>query len=209
MSSLPIRSPRVARGYTVVEVLLAMTVLIIGASGVMSMEKASMQGNLDARKTDVATNIARMWMDRIEKDAMSWTLPSPSVAGSSNYGNALLLNHVTGNWFLPTDYLPAVAPLASISPGFDILGRDVATVGALPKAVFCVHLRETWLANNSASPTDSLLRVELRVVWPRGISTSTYAPPLCDSTSVTTVNPDPSLYSTLYMVTAVRANGLQ
>lgn len=205
------RRPR-SRGYTVVEVLLAMTVLIIGASAVMSMQKASLQGNLDARKTDIANSIARMWMERIQKDAMSWTLPSHSQQGlPSNYARAPLLGHVNGTWFLPTDYLPATAPNASISPGFDILGRDIPTVAGLSSALFCVHLRETWLATNTANVVDNLMRVELRVVWPRGISTTTYAPALCDANSAQTLNPnypDPSLYSTLYMVTAVRANGL-
>jgi hypothetical protein len=140
---------------------------------------------------------------------MGWTLPSPSVAGASNYANAPLLGHVTGAWFLPTDYLLAVSPLASISPGFDILGRDIPTSAALGNAVFCVHLRETWLAQNAAAPTDSLMRVEMRVVWPRINASPTGAPSLCQAASVTTVSPSPLLYSTLYMVTAVRANGLQ
>jgi type II secretory pathway pseudopilin PulG len=198
-------------GYTVVEILLAMTVLMIGASGVMSMQKAAIQGNLDSRKTDVATNIARMWMERVQKDAMNWTLPSPSFASPSNYGNAPLLGHTTGLWFLPTDYLPPASGTAAISPGFDILGRDIQTVGGLSNAIFCVHLRENWLVQNAVTPTDSLMRVELRVVWPRGVivSTTTSAPTLCSVSAAATPNPNAELYSTLYMVTAVRANGIQ
>jgi prepilin-type N-terminal cleavage/methylation domain-containing protein len=189
------------RGYTVVEVLLAMTVLAIGASGVMSMQKASMQGNLDARKTDIAANIARMWMDRIEKDAMSWT-------NSGDFGNAPLLGHVNGTWFVPTDYLPAASGYASISPGFDILGRDVPTAAGLPNSVFCVHVREDWLAQNASDPADSLIRVELRVVWPRGIVNAA-APQVCTAGATPATSLDPTLYSTLYAVTAVRANGTQ
>jgi prepilin-type N-terminal cleavage/methylation domain-containing protein len=202
-----------ARGYTVVEVLLAMTVLTIGASAVMSMQKASMQGNLDARRTDVANGIARMWMERIRKDAMSWTLPSPASPGSaSNFASASLLGHAGTGWFLPTDYLPATAPFASISPGFDMLGRDVPTVAGLTSTtappIFCVHMSETWLVQNAVNPTDSLLRVDLRVVWRRGITTSTYAAGPCDTAVATAKIPDPSLYASLYMTTAVRANGL-
>jgi type II secretory pathway pseudopilin PulG len=191
-----------ARGYTIVEVLLAMTVLIIGAAGVMSMQKASMQGNLDARKTDIATNIGRMWLERIEKDSMNWTT-------LANLSNAQLLagaGTTVGNWFLPTAYLSPTGGNASMSPGFDILGRDIASASAVKNAFFCVHLRETWLSQNTVTPTNSLMRVELRVVWPRGIALDTYAPPLCDATTAATANPDPRLYSTLYLVTAVRAN---
>lgn len=204
------RSHGRGRGYTVVEVLLAMTVLIIGASAVMSMQKASMQGNLDARKTDIANSIARMWMERVQRDAMNWTLPSQAWPGqASNSGNAPLLSHANGVWFLPRDYFPATAPNASISPGFDILGRDAPTQTDLTSSLFCVHLRETWLAQNTANPADNLMRVELRVVWPRGIEPSKYAPPKCDVTSAQDLKPDPQLYATLYMVTAVRPNGLQ
>jgi type IV pilus assembly protein PilV len=201
------RGSRSTRGYTIIEVLLAMTVLTIGAAGAISMQKAAIQGNLDARKTDIATNIARMWMERIQRDSMSWTSSSPS-----NLGNAVLLGNATtsvGTWFLPF-YSAYAAPgggLASVSPGFDMLGRDVPSQSALTNAFFCVHLRETWLSQNTTTPTNSLMRVELRVVWPRGIAQDTYAPPLCDATSAATANPDPRLYSTLYMITAVRANG--
>jgi type IV pilus assembly protein PilV len=207
---------RPARGYTVIEVLLAMTVLTIGAAGVMSMQKANIQGNLEARRTDIATNIARMWMERIQKDAMGWTLPSASTPGASNYGNAPLLgfapsNGGLGSWVLPTVDLPAASGQASISPGFDILGRDIPTVAGLANAVFCVHLRETWLAQSTTNPADSLLRVELRVLWPRGISTESAAAP-CAAGVVANKNPqdpDPNIFSTLYMVTAVRANAIQ
>jgi type IV pilus assembly protein PilV len=200
------RGSRGSRGYTIVEVLLAMTVLTIGAAGAITMQKAAIQGNLDARKTDIAANIARMWMERIQRDSMSWTTSNPS-----NLGNAGLLGSATasvGKWFLPffSSYAAPGGGLASVSPGFDMLGRDVPSQAGLTNAFYCVHLRETWLAQNATTPTNSLMRVELRVVWPRGIAQDTYAPPLCDTTSATTANPDPRLYSTLYMVTAVRAN---
>jgi type II secretory pathway pseudopilin PulG len=204
-------SMRHARGYTVIEVLLAMTVLMIGASAVISMQKASMQGNLDARKTDVANGIARMWLERVRKDAMSWTTPGASIA-TSNFASAALLGHAGTGWFLPVDYLPATSGYASISPGFDLLGRDVQSVAGLTSTtnppLFCVHLQETVLASNATTATDNLMRVDLRVVWVRGIS-PTYAIGPCDTSVVTAKLPDPSLYASLYMTTAVRANGLQ
>ena len=48
------RRGRLGRGYTAVEVMLAITVLLISTAGVMAMQTASIQGNLDARKLDVA-----------------------------------------------------------------------------------------------------------------------------------------------------------
>ena len=61
-----------ARGYLVIEVVMALTVLAIGGAGVITMQKTSVTGNLDARKaTDVANSIARMWVERLRQDGMS------------------------------------------------------------------------------------------------------------------------------------------
>ena len=143
---------RLTRGYTAIEVLIAMTVMAIGAAAVMSMQKASVQGNLDARKTDVATNIGRMWIERIEKDSMGWTQ-------SSNFNSALLLNGAgvaLGNWFLPVAYASPAGGNAAISPAFDILGRDLPGQAPFSSAFFCVHLRTTWLSTNPNNQTKDL-----------------------------------------------------
>jgi type IV pilus assembly protein PilV len=194
-------------GYTVIEILLAMTLLTIGAAGVMSMQKASIQGNLDARRTDVAIAIGRMWMERIRKDAMAWTVP-----GGVSFNNAGLLSYSNGasanKWVVPSVYLPATSPLASISPGFDILGRDVPTVAGLTSATnppfFCVQLRESWVVGDNTT-VDGMIRVDLRVVWRRGISTSAFADSACN---VTTDYLDGSQYATLYLSTIARMNGV-
>jgi len=100
-----------------------MTVLAIGASAVMSMQKAAMQANLDARKIDMANSIARMWVERIRRDSMQWTLPSPANPTGTNFANAKLLSYVGMNWVLPPAYGGQTPP---VSPGFDIRGRDIA-----------------------------------------------------------------------------------
>jgi prepilin-type N-terminal cleavage/methylation domain-containing protein len=201
------REAAARRGYTAVEVLLSLTVLAIGAGAVMSMQKAAVQGNVDARKTDMANAIAREWLARIRRDATQWTLPTAGTAlnGVNNIANAALLSHVGNGWSLPDDY---VTQTPSISPGFDILGNDVPP-NASPPPVFCVHVQETWLVNNAGAPQDNLMRVDLRVVWVRGINLTSPVHSPCDKANVAQVqNPDPTLYQTLYMTTAVRENGL-
>jgi prepilin-type N-terminal cleavage/methylation domain-containing protein len=204
------RERRSARGYTVIEILLSLTVLAIGAAAVMSMQKASVQGNVDARKTDIANAIAREWMDRIRRDSTQWTVSTPATSadgggGTSNFTNASLLGHAGTGWFLPVDYVSNTPP---ISPGFDFLGNDIAPASALTGAAFCVHLSETWLVNNPSAPQDNLLRVDLRVVWSRGLDLNNSVPAPCDATIAAEPNPNPVLYQTLYMTTAVRENGL-
>lgn len=111
---------RAARGYTAIEVLMAMTVMAIGGAAVITMQKTSVTGNLDARKADVANAIARTWVERLQRDAMAWTLPGPDGAGSNLATNALIVGNILkspGQWFLPDQEIGA-----GTSPGFDILG---------------------------------------------------------------------------------------
>jgi type IV pilus assembly protein PilV len=205
------RSPvaaRASRGYTIVEVLLSMTVLAIGASAVMSMQKATLQGNLDARKTDMANSIARMWVERIRRDAMQWTLPSPANPTGNNFANASLLQYVgTGGWVRPDAYAGQTPP---VSPGFDLLGRDIPTAGLMPASggqppMFCVNIQETYLYTDTNN--NNLIRVDVRVLWVRGITAGASNP--CDPATTTSVTmPDPKLYQSLYLTTSVRANAL-
>jgi type II secretory pathway pseudopilin PulG len=214
-------SPR-ARGYTAVEVLMAMTVMFIGAAAVMSMQKTSVQGNLDARKTDIANNIARAWVERLERDSMQWTCPGPACPSSNNMANALLLNgNVTGLWFLPGMYMGSTPE--TMSPGFDILGRDLpraqlapSTATGWPGAEFCVNVRLTWLVPQTLPTEPGLIRADVRVLWPRGISGGTPATGFCDATTAALADPETSapatqhpFFHTIYMTTTLKEDPAQ
>jgi prepilin-type N-terminal cleavage/methylation domain-containing protein len=90
-----------ARGYTMIEILVSMTLLAIGAAGVMAMQKAAVQGHQDARQMDVANAIAREWMERLRRDAMMWTpdatkpgvVPPPNIAQAPTIQLATALVH--------------------------------------------------------------------------------------------------------------------
>jgi prepilin-type N-terminal cleavage/methylation domain-containing protein len=202
-----------ARGYTAVEVMMAITVMAVGSAAVISMQKASIQGNLDARKTDVANSIARLWVERIRRDAMQWTQPGPSfpVQPPGNIATAAILNfgvvNNAGTWFLPNQYLAAIPP---VSPGFDILGRDLPLADMTPSttpfvagALFCTNVRMTWL-----SPLSSLdlIRVDVRVLWPRGVGNAVPAGGVCANAVATSNAPDPLVFHSIYITTAVRGN---
>jgi hypothetical protein len=207
-----------------VEVLMAMTVMIIGASAVISMMKASVAGNLDARKTDVANGIARTWVERLQRDAMQWTCPSPACA-TSNMSNALLLGtHVTGTWFLPNDYMGTTTP-ESMSPGFDILGRDLpaqllppdVSKGGTgwPGAEFCVNVRLSWLVPQTTTEP-GLIRADVRVLWPRGIVAGAPASGFCDPTTGALADPETAVapnqrpfFHSLYTTTDVMESPAQ
>lgn len=204
-----------ARGYTAIEVLMAMTVMAIGGAAVITMQKTSVTANLDARKTDVANAIARTWVERLQRDAMSWTQPGPS-GGVSNLGNARILSTIgtsAGNWFLPIQEMGSVPE--TMSPAFDILGRDLP-MNEFQSADFCVNVRLSFLSG-PGQPQD-FIRADVRVIWPIGIINS--FPGFCTPTAglvdpntggagaKVDPNADPNapVFHTLYLTTSIREN---
>lgn len=212
------RSPApTSRGYTAIEVLMAMTVMAIGGAAVITMQKTSVTGNLDARRADVANAIARTWVERLQRESMAWTLPDSTGTGN-NIANAPVLNNIVqqaGVWFLPMQEL-ATNPL-TMSPAFDILGRDVP----LANADFCVNVRLSWLTQTNVPPGGDLIRADVRVIWPIGLINS--ITDFCNGNVASLDDPngamgvnvapgaDPSapVFHAIYLSTSIRENASQ
>jgi hypothetical protein len=198
-------------------VLIAMSVMAVGAAAVMTMQKASIQGNLDARKLDVANGIARMWQERLEADAMAWTQPNAGAPGVTNLSttNGALIAHGLatanrGQWYYPSDYI--INTTTPESYYFDILGRDLK-VNDVGSAVFCVAVRLTPLVAGSIATAPALVRADVRVLWLRGLGSS---PPsgqtFCGdgSDALQTIIPNEgTVYHSLYVTSALRENPAQ
>jgi prepilin-type N-terminal cleavage/methylation domain-containing protein len=202
-------------GYTMVEVMMGMSLLAIGAAAVISMQRASIQSNLEARKLDMANSIAREWLERLRRDATQWTLPTGTNT-TSNYGNALLLSTYlaigasqTTAWSYPSAYLASATVPDGVSPGFDILGRDLkatdilGTASVPSKAIFCTNIRLNWLVPNY------LIRTEVRVLWLRLLSSGANTADWCNQANANTVTGDTSHYHFIYAVSAVGKNPAQ
>jgi prepilin-type N-terminal cleavage/methylation domain-containing protein len=200
-----------SRGFTAIEVLIAMTVMVIGATAVMSMQKTSIQGNFDARRADVASSIARTWVERMRRAMMRWTQPTPA-GGVSNLPKVPLINaHTGGGWFRPSDdmipNLAAPGAVEAMSYAFDILGRDLATADAVaPNVEFCAEARLTPIG----VALENLYRLDVRVIWPRGIESPTAAPKnWCANTTALPDIIDPTMYHSIYVTTAIEENATQ
>jgi Prokaryotic N-terminal methylation motif len=203
------RSRLARRGYTAIEVMLAMTVLMIGSAGVMTMQKVAVQSNLDARKLDIANSIMHDWLERLTADSMQWTLPSNNISGAPNLVNTKWLSQPLGFWFLPA--LPGGYPAAEgNSPAFDILGRDLDAANAA-NAVFCTHVKLDQIAvDSSNNPT--LLRATVIVFWRKFLVTSEMTPTgNCQSYFDVAANEatNPGTWHIIYATTAIRKNPIQ
>ena len=191
------------RAYTAVEVMMAMTLMLIGSMGVMAMQRAAVQGDTDAREVDVASSIARMWIERVERDATLWTPSSVPVVPPSNLASATLVNeNLTGQWFVPMSRSSAAGSHNDVeSAGFDILAQDTASLGQAGLR-YCVNLRLTPLTTDQ-----TLIRAEARVFWPRNL-TAAPDPAYCSQPPPATLDTDVTKYHFVYAATAVRQNVL-
>ena len=152
-SRRPVRSKR-PRGYTIVELLMAMTIFAIGVTGIAAMQKITLASNLHAKKLAIATHIAQSWQERLAADAALWT----STAAVTN---TQWLAQVGAGWVrAPTNDADTFG--ATFSP----LGDFTPT---LSQAYFCVDIRLTNMTSTGANVIqgNGLMRSEVRVFWPR------------------------------------------
>jgi type IV pilus assembly protein PilV len=193
------------RGVTVVEVLMALAMLAIGASGVIAMQKVTVVANRDAKSLGTATEIARAWVERLRADAILWNHPS-ALDSTSDLNQTTWLENVklpqNGAWFRPAN------TGALIFGMHDALGLDQPSANPVGgHGPYCVNLRLTWLRMNQS------MRAEVRVYWLReGVSrsgtTQTVANPLCgaDPNNPPPVQYDTDLYHFVHMTTELRRN---
>lgn len=161
------------RGFTAVEVLMAMTLFAIGAAGVIGMQRVTIQGGEDARRFDMATNIANEWIARLQKDASFWrTQPDLTLPDTMGFNSTTWLKNVDpcANLFC-TIPMPAGPTIEGLSPAFDVFGRDLPS--GTTTAYYCVQYRLTWIAPPGVVPYNrplkpsSIMRAEVRVYWNR------------------------------------------
>lgn len=149
-------------GYTLIEVMTALGVLMIGATGIFAIQTGATVANMEARRMGTANQVAQMVIERVRRDALLWR------SGGANMNLAVLA---------PTTYLvnapTAGAPVNTWSNlpvglnAFDYYGNNT-TVSA--QMAYCAQSRLAWVYFGQA------LRVDVRVYFPRrgdGTSAST------------------------------------
>lgn len=187
------RTNRRSRGYTVVEVMMALTVLAIGSTGVIAMQKTTLLGNTNARNLATATAVATTWAERLRTDGMQWT----STNGVSNLAATRWLSGAIPSpavalWFSPVEMATFGSPRA------DILGADIYAAETEAQA-FCTELRLTSFPV-PAGTSPHLIRAEIRVFWSRDGD-----PVACDTPNVETLY---GRYGFVYVTTAIHQNVL-
>ncbi len=197
-----------SHGSTITEVMMAIALLSVGASGIISMQKAASLANRNAKNLEIGNEIARTWIERLRSDATKWNHPSPLNPNSDIDTDTMwLANKVQQQgappvWFRPED------TTRSIYGVHDALGKD--EMSGSKNGPFCVNMRLGYLRANQA-----IIRAEIRVYWLRqgvqyGGTTLTMQPPnpLCGATTTAppAVHGANDVFHFVYATTAIAKN---
>ena len=182
------------RGYTVVELMMSLSVLAIGVSGIIAMQKVTVASNQHAKNLAIATAIAEAWADALAADSSSWN--SDTDLGSTTWLSAV----PDAN---PAWTRPAHSNTLSFGPGFSALGDPVTD---MTLARFCTNVRLTWVRRTDQVPGSGLIRAEVRVFWKRDNAFTQNAIPanVCAvSNTPSTVEENADGYHFVFLTTAV------
>lgn len=164
---------KVSRGYSMIEVMMALGILAVGTTGVIALQKVALVGNTNARMADAARQVAGTWVERLKADSLQWNDP----LGIPDIGDTRWLN-VAGT------YNPANPPGAAnwvrapqvvnwSSPVADIHGADVFDTNS-QDGVFCTHLQLSRAVQKkytlSGLTHPIAIRALVRVVWRRDLA---------------------------------------
>lgn len=199
-------APLDTRGYTFVELLMSLSILSLGVTGVIAMQKVTVTSNQHAKNLAIATQISQSWMDELRADSLMWNHPS-SLRTTSDLDDTTWLTSVA---LQNTDWSrPAWSATRSFGPGFDAQGRPVDTTTSIDGVRFCTHLRLSWLYQPLAGSVtgNGLMRAETRVFWLREGQRGLQDRPVCDAQEEPNdIGAETSRYHFLYTVSALRQN---
>ncbi|WP_437289941.1 type IV pilus modification PilV family protein [Sorangium sp. So ce406] len=185
-----------SRGYTLIEVMAALGVLAIGATGVLALQKATLISNTNARNIAIANNIAMTWAERLRVDALQWNDPNrvPDRDSDTDW-----LSLMTAAPF-PEKLTPTLIPALG-APSADVFGTDIYT-GDPSQPAFCTHVRfgQFTDATSGARRWPTLIRAEIRVIWERNGN------PIDCAVAPVVVDAEPERFGAVYVTTAVRRN---
>lgn len=169
------RGARRRRGDSLIEVMAALTILAIGVLGTSSMQIATSRSNRDAFETTVATSFARVWLERVKRDALAWTQAGLPVTAQIIAGRVTPTNtyfqtfaESANTWTVPVPLYAGESSGAN-GRGIDQGAIDPVSGVAVPvgEIYYCVNLKFVVDANDSMGNADAI-RVVARVWWIRG-----------------------------------------
>ncbi len=191
------------RGFTLVEVMMAISVMTVGAIAIFSMQSATATGARRSRLVTTATEVNRFWMERVKLEALRW---GPTAYATIPWLNALpAAGTGSSDWFLPQARGTGDTLVTAASDWYG--APMVMPSGAgTPPAPYCTSLRWTWMSTG----TEQVARLDVRTWWHRQdrAAGTTIAGCGADQVAVTSAIADIGNFGVVYGSTVVRWQGL-
>lgn len=149
-------------GYTLIEIMTALAILMIGATGIFAIQTGATVANMEARRMATAAQVSQTVLERIRRDALLWRSGGATMDATALVGTAYL-SAAPPNGDPVTAWMNApVVRNADPREGFafDYYGRDVDP-GDVDAIAYCAQYRLDWVTYGET------LRADVRVYFPR------------------------------------------
>lgn len=182
------------RGYTLVELMMAIAVFTTAVLGIITLQKMTVVSNKHAKDVTTAQRIAQAWAAQLELDGTVWRT-----------GNGAGFLNQNATWDRPS-YIPA----RKFGAAFDALGNPLTDSDAdVARASFCTHVRMNWLyPGNTGRAGNAVIRAEIRVFWLRDGKELPAGQLLCrpleTQPTITNIGFANELYHFIYQPVAIR-----
>jgi prepilin-type N-terminal cleavage/methylation domain-containing protein len=199
-------------GFTLVEVMVSLGVMTVGAMSIIALQQQTTRANIHAREVTTAAQIAQNVLERLKLEAVTWT--NVTGAPGTDLQNAPTLRPIIGAapgafMGLVPQVITSAGITRTLSNAFDYYGDDVdmttTDAATLARVHFCAGYRLSWIYSNFRA-----LRADVRVFWAKDASgrtiTTDFA--LCndDNTSLNPTGNKYDLYHIVYLSTVIRPN---
>ncbi len=184
MNEAPMQRRSSRRGYTMVEVMMGLSILGIGSVSIIGLQKYAAMGTMTNRHITNASSLSASRLETMSAEAQAWT-GTCEAANNCNLAATVTAKLGSMPWLgaalVAADGASEGAWGAPTLRGFTIEGvaKDPAAVGGAPVA-YCSHVRAAWLGNQNNA---SAVRLDVRTFFAksgRDIRTE------CDPAQITT-----------------------
>jgi type IV pilus modification protein PilV len=153
------RTRRRRAGFTLVEVMVSLGIMTVGAMGIIALQSHAIRSNSHARQLTIGMQIAQRWIERLKQDTHTWNgLGAPAATLAATRYLQLINTANASNQFNP---IPNTDGTNRASRAFDYWGNDIVHTSVDPPIFYCAALRPAWVYFGRA------MRVDVRVWWPR------------------------------------------
>jgi type IV pilus modification protein PilV len=192
------------QGFTLVEVMVSLGIMTIGAMAVLAMQQQIIRGNMHARQITTATQIAQNIIERLKIDSVSWTAEGVPP-NTTLYLKNVTLGVIGAFRTIPFNTETQSGFTRIQSNAFDYYGDDLDTSAGSPTNLFyCASHRLSFVFTNNR-----IIRADVRVWWAReGVAAIRTDFPVCADDN-TKLNPGGTAidnYHVVYLSTVLRAS---